>query len=79
MLFQIELTFAGRAEQAHTRVGEGGLERAAVVVLFAIKICPARPAQVRAGSVSRIPSRVWRSSALAPVSANPTGSPVQGA
>ena len=42
-----------------------------------MRVCPGRVA-ARAGSAARMPSRVWRSSALAPVSAKATGRPPQG-
>jgi hypothetical protein len=69
------LAFAGRAQQVHSGFGEGGFELPAVVVLVRDQDLPGSLGTRQAGSVSRMASRVWRSSAFAPVNANPTGSP----
>jgi hypothetical protein len=70
------LALAGRAQELQVVLGEVGLELGAVVVLVADQGL-ARPVrgQGRVGSVWKISSRTWRSSAFAPARANPIGSP----
>ena len=68
------LALAGRAQQLDAGLGEGGFERLAVVVLVADQYL-LRVRGNQAGSAAKMASSTSRSSALAPVSANATGSP----
>jgi hypothetical protein len=74
MVSQGDLGLAGRAQQPHPVGSQGAFELGAVVVLVADQHLPGRAA-TSAGSMASRSSSTWRSSALAPVSANATGRP----
>jgi hypothetical protein len=75
---RLRLAHAGRAQQPHPLGDQFGLEPAAVVVLVGDQVWPGRAA-TGAGSAARMPTSTWRSSAVAPASAKPTGRPWEGA
>ena len=69
--------FAGlcRAQQGDPGAGEFGLQGLAVKFLSPINTCPVRSGPASPAVPARISSSTVRSSALAPVSAKPTGTP----
>src|SRR5215831_19481811 len=67
--------FAGRAQQADACPGQPGFELVPVVVIVGDDDLPS--AADGQGGPARMSSSTWRSSALAPVSAKPTGRLVQ--
>src|SRR3954471_2468449 len=66
---------SGRAEQVQPGLRESGLELTAVVVLVRDQDLPGSVGCGQGGVGVEDGEQVWRSSALAPVTANPTGRP----